>query len=175
MFVAGANGCPISNPGPIEAYLTAASHFHSTFGRPYQHMDGRAGELMEACQLLVTHKVFLDECHGDVEKEHRLLGQKEFLLTFVNPFPSHDPERARLDATSMSNVLSYVVPSDSRSIQSESGWWHSGPVSPCPRLSTNLRLHSDSSTTVGNNLAASGATRRIADVHGIFVLCVDSY
>jgi hypothetical protein len=104
MFVAGANGCPFSNPGPIEAYMTAASHFHSTFGRPYQRVDGRAGELTEACQLLVTHKAFLDECRGDVEKEHRLLGQKEFLLTFVNPFPAHDPERALLDATGMSNV-----------------------------------------------------------------------
>ncbi|KAJ7789109.1 hypothetical protein B0H14DRAFT_2627562 [Mycena olivaceomarginata] len=125
---AGANGCPFSNPGPIEAYMTAASHFHSTFGRPYQRVDGRAGELTEACQLLVTHKAFLDECRGDVEKEHRLLGQKEFLLTFVNPFPAHDPERALLDATA------------------------------------NLRSHSDSSTAAGNNLAASGAARLIADI-----------
>jgi hypothetical protein len=155
--------------------MTAASHFHSTFGRPYQRVDGRAGELTEACQLLVTHKAFLDECRGDVEKEHRLLGQKEFLLTFVNPFPAHDPERALLDATGMSNVLPYVVPSDSRSIQSDSGWWRSGAVRPCPRLSANLRSHSDSSTAAGNNLAASGAARLIADVSGIFVLCVDSY
>ncbi|KAJ7900622.1 hypothetical protein B0H14DRAFT_2556084 [Mycena olivaceomarginata] len=127
-MAAGANGCPFSNPGPIEAYMTAASHFHSTFGRPYQRVDGRAGELTEACQLLVTHKAFLDECRGDVEKEHRLLGQKEFLLTFVNPFPAHDPERALLDATA------------------------------------NLRSHSDSSTAAGNNLAASGAARLIADI-----------
>ncbi|KAJ7314708.1 hypothetical protein DFH08DRAFT_821035 [Mycena albidolilacea] len=104
---AGANGCPLSNPGPIEAYMTAASHFHSTFGRPYQRVDGRAGELTEACQLLVTHKTFLDECRGDVEKEHRLLGQKEFLLMFVNPFPMHDPERARLDATVRQRVVAF--------------------------------------------------------------------
>ncbi|KAJ7717765.1 hypothetical protein B0H14DRAFT_2643513 [Mycena olivaceomarginata] len=104
---AGANGCPFSNPGPIEAYMTAASHFHSTFGRPYQRVDGRGGELTEACQLLVMHKAFLDECRGDVEKEHRLLGQKEFLLTFVNPFPAHDPERALLDATIRQRVVAF--------------------------------------------------------------------
>ncbi|KAJ7301028.1 hypothetical protein DFH08DRAFT_827940 [Mycena albidolilacea] len=104
---AGANGCPFSNPGPIEAYMTAASHFHSTLGRPYQRVDGRAGELTEACQLLVTHMTLLDECRGGVEKEHRLLGQKEFLLTFVNPFPVHDPERARLDATVRQRVVAF--------------------------------------------------------------------
>ncbi|KAJ7788529.1 hypothetical protein B0H14DRAFT_3504155 [Mycena olivaceomarginata] len=102
--VAGANGCPFSNPGPIEAYMTVASHFHSTFGRLYQRVDGRAGELMEACQLLVMHKVFLDEFRGDVEKEHCLLGQKEFLLMFVNPFPTHHPEGTRLDATTGGGV-----------------------------------------------------------------------
>ncbi|KAJ7364484.1 hypothetical protein DFH08DRAFT_798821 [Mycena albidolilacea] len=104
---AGANGCPFSNPGTIKAYMMAASHFHSTFGRPYQRVDGRAGELMEACQLLVTHKAFLDECCGDMEKEHRLLGHKEFLLTFVNPFPVHDLERARLDATVRQRVVAF--------------------------------------------------------------------
>ncbi|KAJ7754281.1 hypothetical protein B0H14DRAFT_3512581 [Mycena olivaceomarginata] len=140
---AGANGCPFSNPGPIEAYMTAASHFHSTFGRPYQRVDGRAGELTEACQLLVTHKAFLDECRGDVEKEHCLLGQKEFLLTFVNPSP-------RTIRSALSGC--------------HRGWWRSGAVRPCPRLSANLRSHSDSSTTAGNNLAASGAARLIADI-----------
>ncbi|KAJ7718398.1 hypothetical protein B0H14DRAFT_2643367 [Mycena olivaceomarginata] len=95
----------IQHPGPIEAYMTAASHFHSTFGRP-------AGELTEACQLLVTHKAFLDECRGDVEKEHRLLGQKEFLLTFVNPFPR-----------TIRSALFWMPPSDS-------GWWRSGASAP---------------------------------------------
>ncbi|KAJ7315181.1 hypothetical protein DFH08DRAFT_820780 [Mycena albidolilacea] len=51
------------------------------------------------------HKVFLDECRGDVEKEDQLLGQKEFLLTFVNPFPVHDLERACLDPTVQQRVV----------------------------------------------------------------------
>jgi hypothetical protein len=97
--------------------MNVAEEFNATFGQPYQHYDGKAADLTLKCQMLVLYKEFLDRCRGDLEEEFMIVGQQLHEISWVNPFPLGDSQRAALDIERtflplkflcLSNTLCYV-------------------------------------------------------------------
>ncbi|KAJ7863929.1 hypothetical protein B0H14DRAFT_2574588, partial [Mycena olivaceomarginata] len=91
-------GLPGVQPGPFASlHGRGGRSLNATFGQPYQHYDGKAADLTSKCQMLVLYKEFLDGCRGDLEEEFRIVGQRLHEISWVNPFPLGDSQRAALD------------------------------------------------------------------------------
>ncbi|KAJ7233401.1 hypothetical protein B0H12DRAFT_1076629 [Mycena haematopus] len=101
-------GCPISNPGPIKAYLDGAYDFHVDFKHPYQRDDGQTALFNLSCRVLERYNRLCDYCRGKPGELNRLVGQEEFFFTFVNPYALGDKRREELDAEMRQLVASYI-------------------------------------------------------------------
>ncbi|KAJ7187702.1 hypothetical protein B0H12DRAFT_1246620 [Mycena haematopus] len=106
--VADTQGCPIENPGPLEAYLKAAYDFLVDFRQPYRRDDGRTAELNGCCRILERYNKLQENCAGREGELERLVGQESFEVRFANPYPSYDPRRQELDAEMRALVATYA-------------------------------------------------------------------